>query len=716
VAGRLLLVLYQELLDVLAALEELVPVLHLEGAHRPVVPPLAPDHRHRPQRLRVDVDLVLDGLTPELPAALGGGKGGEDHVVVQEDVGEQLVLVEQSHHVQQVLAGESLAEGRQAAPHLLHLRLVSSSVDGDELAAHLHLPELGSEVRAVHEEAALVESLQEGLQRLLLVGVGALELIEEVEEGSSAQVVPLEAAVHWVSQSIDDLEHVVNVEEVEAEGVLVSGLVEVAAAHAVPDGDVGADLRGEELGEAAHAGHGLSAGEAVQQVLGEVGLDGLQVLDLVLADEDPDDCEVHVEVAHHLAARHQLGEGVVAHRYVRAVRSQRDGAQQPVLREGVLPHLVGVLHAGEGRQAGLELGLEVRVIEDPERAGVDVVDDALLDVEEEGLALVDEDLRHVLVHDDGALDGILGEILELDCLVQLALDRLDGRGHLVGLDLANAVLSPQVAAQADQVVDLLLELASAALLEVVLGHVGDHLQSGVDPLLLEHLPDLLAVVHLLPQLLGELLDEAGLHGHQLVLELGVALPAHVDADDQLLDAAVLGLEVLQTDLLERVQHLVVLLRVLHHRLQRVGASLAEHLALRPAGKRAGHGQVGLVVAADHKADCPLDLELVGRESVAESEVAGVDAVVSHLAVSDQDDAGELMCDYFLSDILRTGAARASHAEDAILELLLGRGVASRVPEIVMGDVLTILCDDICNGLPVVLAVTDRARVINEKRE
>ena len=38
----------------------------------------------------------------------------------------------------------------------------------------------------------------------------------------------------------------------EAEGVAICGLVEVAAVDAVPDRNVGGDVGGDELGESAH--------------------------------------------------------------------------------------------------------------------------------------------------------------------------------------------------------------------------------------------------------------------------------------------------------------------------------------------------------------------------------------------------------------------------------------------------------------------------------
>lgn len=50
----------------------------------------------------------------------------------------------------------------------------------------------------------------------------------------------------------------------------------------------------------------------MQEVLSHIGLDRLEELDLILVDQDPDDSEIHVEVAHHLSFRDQLGNGVVA--------------------------------------------------------------------------------------------------------------------------------------------------------------------------------------------------------------------------------------------------------------------------------------------------------------------------------------------------------------------------------------------------------------------
>lgn len=75
--GWLLLVLENELLNVLAAFEQLLPVLHLEHCFRPVIPPLAFDHADWTQGFRVDLHLVRNVLAAELPVGFGGGKCGD---------------------------------------------------------------------------------------------------------------------------------------------------------------------------------------------------------------------------------------------------------------------------------------------------------------------------------------------------------------------------------------------------------------------------------------------------------------------------------------------------------------------------------------------------------------------------------------------------------------------------------------------------------------
>lgn len=96
ILGGLLLVLEDELLNVLATFEQFLPVLHLEHCLRPVIPPLAFDHADWTQGFRVDLYLMRDVLTAELPVGLSGGQCGDDCPVVKEYIGEQLVLIQQS--------------------------------------------------------------------------------------------------------------------------------------------------------------------------------------------------------------------------------------------------------------------------------------------------------------------------------------------------------------------------------------------------------------------------------------------------------------------------------------------------------------------------------------------------------------------------------------------------------------------------------------------
>lgn len=203
----------------------------------------------------MDANLVVDGFASEFPVSLSGGKSRDCHVVVQEDVRKDLVLVKQGADVEQILVSESLAKSWEALPDCLHLLFVGRAIDWDELAAHLHFSELGSELRSFDEEATLVESSEESLESFLLMGVGTFELVEEVEKCLCPQVVPSEALMQGVAKSLHQFEHVLDIEEVEAKGVLLCRLVEVATAETVPKGDVGADLGGYELRESTHAGH-----------------------------------------------------------------------------------------------------------------------------------------------------------------------------------------------------------------------------------------------------------------------------------------------------------------------------------------------------------------------------------------------------------------------------------------------------------------------------
>ena len=191
--------------------------------------------------------------------------------------------------------------------------------------------------------------------------------------------------------------------------------------------------------------------------------------------------------------------------------------------EWVFAQPVAVLDSGEVAEPGFELGLQKRVVEQPQRAGVDVVHYALLHCQKERLAAVDKDLRNVLLHDDWTLDGVFGKLGQALGAVELAGNSFLRSSHFVGLDLVQAVLPSQIAAERNEVGEFVLEGCSAALLEVPGGHVGYHLQGALHVSPLQQPPHPAAVVPLSPHLLRHLLHQPGFQRHQLVLQGHVAL-------------------------------------------------------------------------------------------------------------------------------------------------------------------------------------------------
>jgi len=106
--------------------------------------------------------------------------------------------------------------------------------------------------------------------------------------------------MHGVLQELEQFEHMLNVVKMEAEGVLLDG-VEESTVDAVPQRNVGVDRGCAELRYSTHACHGFGVFEPEKRILSRVRFDLLQVLNLVLVDENPDDSEVKVQVAHHLS-------------------------------------------------------------------------------------------------------------------------------------------------------------------------------------------------------------------------------------------------------------------------------------------------------------------------------------------------------------------------------------------------------------------------------
>lgn len=165
----------------------------------------------------------------------------------------------------------------------MHLCLVGSAIYGDKFAANLHILDLGSEVGSIDEESTLIQTSEQGLKCKFGVSVDPLVLLEEVEKCSGPEVMALEAFMQMITKCIDQLQHVLNIEEMEAESVLIRWLVEISTVQAIPKSNVCIDLGGHELRQSAHTRHSLGRSKAEDQVLSDVSLDWVEILDLALA-------------------------------------------------------------------------------------------------------------------------------------------------------------------------------------------------------------------------------------------------------------------------------------------------------------------------------------------------------------------------------------------------------------------------------------------------
>lgn len=148
----------------------------------------------------------------------------------------------------------------------------------------------------------------------------------------------------------------------ESEGVSVGGLVEVSAASAVPYGNIGIDLSGDELGKSTQTGHRLAVLESVDEVLCGIAADGLQVFDLPLIDQIPNHSIIQIKVAHDLASSNQLSNRVVSNLHMVLVGSQGNRAEKPVLSKRILEKLVRVFDSSKSGNARLEFSSQFWIV------------------------------------------------------------------------------------------------------------------------------------------------------------------------------------------------------------------------------------------------------------------------------------------------------------------------------------------------------------------
>lgn len=312
-----LLELQHVILNVLATLEQLVHVRHMVRFLGAFVPSLPSTHVERTQSLRIELDLsFIDECEAVAPADFRLGQGRHLDIVVQEDIGCRLLGIEQGGDVVEFVEGEILCVLGQLFPNPCDLLRRSLAVNWDEGSDHFYFLEPGRQSGQsflVEEDGVLVEPCEEVLEVLLFLGGELLELGEEVEQAASAVEMGPGAFMQGVSEYLHNLDHWVQIVEMEAESIPVGGLVEISTAHAVPQGHISIDLSGHKLRQPTQAGHSLAILESVQQVLSGIRLNRLQKLDFSLIDQVPDDGVVEVQVTQDLASSNQLGNRVVSH-------------------------------------------------------------------------------------------------------------------------------------------------------------------------------------------------------------------------------------------------------------------------------------------------------------------------------------------------------------------------------------------------------------------
>lgn len=100
-----------------------------------------------------------------------------------------------------------------------------------------------------------------------------------------------------VAQSLGHFDEGRHVKKMEAEGVSVSGLIEVSAIGAVPDSNIWGDLGGDELCQPTESTHCQTVSQSENKVFCGISLDWFEILDLIFLDQVPHHRVVQVEIA-----------------------------------------------------------------------------------------------------------------------------------------------------------------------------------------------------------------------------------------------------------------------------------------------------------------------------------------------------------------------------------------------------------------------------------
>jgi len=351
------------------------------------------------------------------------------------------------------------------------------------------------------------------------------------------------------------------------------------------------------------------------------------------------------------------------------------------------------------------------VVEDTQRTGIDVIDVSFLEIEKDGLALIDEDLGNCLVHYDRTFDQVFGEFLDGDWLVYLSFGGFDGCGHFVGFDLTKTVLTSHVSTEADQISDLFLEIASFSRI-VFFTHLTDQLNSCITVLFPQLLANPLTVIEFFPHFLGKFLHEPFLQADQLIFQRLVALFSHITSNHQFFDHVILGLEVFKTDGFQLVQYFVVFLGETDLFLHGVCSAFAEDFAFRIASKRTSDWQIRLGVLSNHIANYFMDLEIC-LCCFFENLITYLDIMIAHLSICDKYDVCMFLFYCFLRNKLGWGTSFSPTRGNPLLITFFGGRSDRGVPDVVVWDVFGILVEDVTNCRPVIATTSCGTWVVNK---
>jgi hypothetical protein len=102
--------------------------------------------------------------------------------------------------------------------------------------------------------------------------------------------------------------------------------------------------------------------------------------------------------------------------------------------------------------------------------------------------MINKNLRNILIHKNWTLNKIFGQIINLNGGINLPLFRRLGRLNLIGLNLLQTILAPQIPTQPNQMSNPSLQLSSHTILKIGFTDL-IHFVHGTDKvILLEMLP------------------------------------------------------------------------------------------------------------------------------------------------------------------------------------------------------------------------------------